>query len=88
MHDPEDEIILQDLASAIESRGFKIGKAMYRALSGSRKPTMDERRVLHWPVLLLYAEVMSSDLIENFSEDDIFSDHLDMISFIFYRAST
>jgi hypothetical protein len=36
--------------------------------------------VLHWPVLLLYPEVMSSDFIEDFPETDLFSQHLDVIS--------
>jgi hypothetical protein len=36
--------------------------------------------VLHWPVLLLYPEVMSSDFIKDFPETDVFSQHLDVIS--------
>lgn len=72
---------LQDLVSAIEDRGLKIGKAMFQELTGLRKPTFDNNNILHWPVLLLYAEVMSSDFIEDFCETDMFSAHLDMISF-------
>lgn len=72
---------LQDLVSAIEDRGLKIGKAMFQELTGLRKPTLDNNNILHWPVLLLYAEVMSSDFIEDFCETDMFSAHLDMISF-------
>lgn len=75
--------IVQDLAAAIESRNMKLGKAMFQELTGLRKPIIDENSVLHWPVLLLYAEVMSSDFIEDFSETDAFSDHLDLISFSF-----
>jgi hypothetical protein len=73
---------LQDLVSAIEDRGLKIGKAMFRELTGLRKPALDKNNILHWPVLLLYAEVMSSDFIEDFCETDMFSAHLDMISFL------
>lgn len=73
--------IMQELVSAIENRGLKIGKAMYRELTGLRKPVLDKNNILHWPVLLLYAEVMSSDFIEDFCEADMVSVHLDMISF-------
>ncbi|XP_074279052.1 uncharacterized protein LOC141604183 [Silene latifolia] len=67
------------LLSAIDSRGVKVGKAMYRELTGIKKPYLDKNNILHWPVLLLYAEVMSSDLIEDFCETDMFSSHLDMM---------
>ncbi|XP_061368592.1 uncharacterized protein LOC133311553 isoform X2 [Gastrolobium bilobum] len=69
----------KELVSAIEHRGLKIGKAMYRELAGLRKPVLDKSNILHWPVLLLYAEVMSSDFIEDFCETDMFSVHLDMM---------
>lgn len=71
---------VQDLLSAIEDRGLKIGRAMFQELIGLRKPVLDKNKILHWPVLLLYAEVMSSDFIEDFCETDMFSAHLDMIS--------
>ncbi|XP_062079501.1 uncharacterized protein LOC133783938 [Humulus lupulus] len=69
----------KDLLSAIESRGYKIGKAMFRELIGPRKPVLDKNKIVHWPVLLLYAEVMSSDFIEDFCETDMFAVHLDMM---------
>ncbi|KAM3731212.1 hypothetical protein ACB098_12G145600 [Castanea mollissima] len=69
----------KDLVSTIEDRGLKIGKAMFQELTGLRKPTLDNNNILHWPVLLLYAEVMSSDFIEDFCETDMFSAHLDMM---------
>ncbi|XVF72112.1 hypothetical protein PTKIN_Ptkin12aG0094500 [Pterospermum kingtungense] len=47
------------LVSAIKDRRLKIGKALYRELTGLRKPVLDRNGILHWPVLLLYAEVMS-----------------------------
>lgn len=71
---------MQHLVSAIENRGLKIGKAVFQELTGLRKPILDTNNILHWPVLLLYAEVMSSDFIEDFCETDIFSAHLDMVS--------
>uniref|UniRef100_A0A1S3BHV4 Cns1/TTC4 wheel domain-containing protein n=1 Tax=Cucumis melo TaxID=3656 RepID=A0A1S3BHV4_CUCME len=69
----------EKLVSAIVHRGFKIGKAAYQELTGLRKPVLDKNNILHWPVLLLYAEVMSSDFIEDFCEVDMFSAHLDMM---------
>ncbi|XP_023644462.1 tetratricopeptide repeat protein 4 homolog [Capsella rubella] len=65
--------------SAIESRGVKIGKAMYRELTGLKKPMLDKNNILHWPVLLLYAEAMTSDFVEDFCETDMFATHLDMM---------
>ncbi|KAL9318230.1 hypothetical protein ACSQ67_014747 [Phaseolus vulgaris] len=47
----------KELVSAIEYRGLKIGKAMYRELTGLRKPVLDKSNILHWPVVLLYAEL-------------------------------
>ncbi|KAK9726456.1 hypothetical protein RND81_05G216500 [Saponaria officinalis] len=72
-------IAAKELLSAIDDRGVKVGKAMYRELTGLKKPFLDKNKILHWPVLLLYAEVMSSDLIEDFCETDMFSSHLDVM---------
>ncbi|XP_057964073.1 uncharacterized protein LOC131155152 [Malania oleifera] len=69
----------KDLVSAIENRGLKIGKAMFQELTGLKKPVLDKNNILHWPVLLLYAEVMSSDFIGDFCETDMFSVHLHMM---------
>lgn len=65
--------------SAFENRGVKIGKAMYRELTGLKKPVLDQNNILHWPVLLLYAEAMTSDFVEDFCETDMFATHLDMM---------
>lgn len=72
---------MQSILSAIEDRGLKIGKAMFRELTGLRKPVLDKNNILHWPVVLVYPEVMSSDFIEGFCETDMFATHLDIISF-------
>ncbi|CAK9212401.1 unnamed protein product [Sphagnum troendelagicum] len=69
------------LASVLESRKSKVGRATYKQLTGARKPWLDKSQMLHWPVLLLYGEVMASDFIEDFCETDMFSTHLDLISF-------
>lgn len=71
---------MQDIISALEDRRVKLGKAMYQELTGIKKPVLDNNKILHWPVVLLYAEVMSSDIIEDFCETDMFFEHLDMIS--------
>ncbi|KAL0415617.1 UNVERIFIED_CONTAM: Tetratricopeptide repeat protein 4 [Sesamum latifolium] len=65
----------KDLVSAFEDRRIKLGKAMYQELTGIKKPMLDKNKILHWPVLLLYAEVMSSDIIEDFCETDIVVRH-------------
>ncbi|PKA59416.1 Serine/threonine-protein phosphatase 5 [Apostasia shenzhenica] len=67
----------KELISAFSTRGLKFGKPMYQDLIGVRKPILDKSGVLHWPVLLLYAEVMSSDFVEEFYETDMLSAHLD-----------
>uniref|UniRef100_A0A0D9VZ20 Uncharacterized protein n=1 Tax=Leersia perrieri TaxID=77586 RepID=A0A0D9VZ20_9ORYZ len=67
----------KDLVAAIEKRGLTLGKAAFQELTGVKKPKLDEKGVLHWPVLLLYPEVMSSDFIEDFPETDNFVPHLD-----------
>ncbi|GMP90529.1 hypothetical protein CsSME_00041614 [Camellia sinensis var. sinensis] len=67
------------IVSAIEDRNLKIGKASFQELTGSKKPILDKDNILHWPVLILYAEIMTSDIIEDFCETDMFSEHLDMM---------
>ncbi|KAJ6403658.1 hypothetical protein OIU84_011960 [Salix udensis] len=47
----------KDLLSAIEDRGLKMGKPMFGELVGLRKPVLDKNKILHWPALLLYAEM-------------------------------
>ncbi|CAN6286816.1 unnamed protein product [Urochloa humidicola] len=69
----------KDLAAVMEKRGVKLGEAAYQELTGVKKPKLDEQGVLHWPVLLLYPEVMSSDLVEDFQETDTFLPHLDVM---------
>ncbi|KAG2535194.1 tetratricopeptide repeat protein 4 homolog [Panicum virgatum] len=69
----------KELAAAMEKRGVKLGKAAYQELTGVKKPKLDEQGTLHWPVLLLYPEVMSSDFIEDFPETDTLLPHLDVM---------
>ncbi|EPS72897.1 hypothetical protein M569_01860, partial [Genlisea aurea] len=69
----------EELVSALGDRKIKMGKPMYQELTGTKKPVLDNNSIIHWPVLLLYPEVMSSDFIEDFCEADMFSLHLDMM---------
>ncbi|XP_047971802.1 tetratricopeptide repeat protein 4 homolog [Salvia hispanica] len=71
--------VAKDIISALEDRQIKLGKAMYQELTGIKKPVLDNNKILHWPVVLLYAEFMSSDIIEDFCETDMFFEHLDMM---------
>lgn len=73
--------ILQKLATLLEGRDIKIGRAMYNHLTEGRKPWVDKSMMMHFPVLFLHAEVMVSDFIEDFFEMDTFGGHLDIISF-------
>ncbi|KAJ3673242.1 hypothetical protein LUZ60_006616 [Juncus effusus] len=75
----------KDLLTVIQKRQLRFGKPVYQELTGVRKPSLDKKSgLLHWPVLLLYAESMSSDFIEDFAETDSFSSHLDIISLFIY----
>lgn len=81
-HEAEVSKVVSDakgLISAFEDRKLKIGKATYRELTGLKRPMLDKNNILHWPVVILYPEVMSSDFIQDFCEADTFSAHLDMM---------
>lgn len=67
------------LSSIITDRCARVGKAAYKEHTAGRKPWVDNNKLLHWPVLLLYPESMTSDFIEDFCELDSFSYHLDII---------
>lgn len=67
------------LSSIIADRGVTVGKAAFKEHTAGRMPFLDENKLLHWPVLLLYPESMASDFIEDFCEFDYFSSHLDVI---------
>eukprot|EP00889_Picochlorum_renovo_P001173 jgi/Picre1/28203/NNA_003609.t1 len=66
-----------EMASVLESRGWKIGRPQFGI--GSRKPRIEDGEV-RWPVLFFYPEGgMQSDAIEDFGEHDTFKDHLDVM---------
>ncbi|XP_075517133.1 uncharacterized protein LOC142551659 [Primulina tabacum] len=69
----------ESLVSSLEDRQLKMGRAIYQELTGIKKPMLDKSSLLHWPVILLYPDVMSSDIVEDFCETDRFSVHLDMM---------
>jgi hypothetical protein len=56
---------------------------MYRELTGLKKPVLDKSNILHWPLFFFCMQRLSpvSDFIQDFCEIDMFSVHLDMISF-------
>ncbi|CAI5487401.1 unnamed protein product [Closterium sp. Naga37s-1] len=64
------------LAACITQRGVRMGRAAYKALSGARKPWVDETGTVHWPVVVVYPEVMGSDLIEDACETDTLGAHV------------
>ncbi|CAM6106306.1 unnamed protein product [Calypogeia fissa] len=67
------------LLSTISKRNLQIGKALYKERTGPQIPFVDRSGILHWPVLLLYGEVMVSDLIEDFPETDMFRSHIEVM---------
>lgn len=66
------------LAQAILKRGWKVGRPQFRL--GEQKPYLDEKGLVHWPVLFFYPEAaMRQDIVQDFCEADSFRDHLDMM---------
>ncbi|KZV21759.1 tetratricopeptide repeat protein 4 [Dorcoceras hygrometricum] len=63
-------VTAENLVSSFEDRRLKMGRAIYQELTGIKKPMLDKSNMLHWPVVLLYPEVMSSDIIEDVCETD------------------
>ena len=47
--------------------------------AGGRKPYLDEDLAVHWPVLFMYPESMQMDAIEDVTESDSLSAHLDVM---------
>lgn len=68
----------EKLATLLEGRNIKVGRATYNQLTEGRKPSVDKSGMMHWPVLFLHPEVMVSDFIEDFFEMDTFGGHLDI----------
>jgi len=66
------------LEDALDKRGITIGSTNFDFLqySGGKTVTLDEKGVLHWPVLFFYPLVMESDVIQEFNEHDTLKDHL------------
>jgi hypothetical protein len=48
---------------------------------GTRRPRLDAEGdgALHWPVLLLFPETGQQDVIEDWHEEDLVADHLDVV---------
>ncbi|GBG63184.1 hypothetical protein CBR_g36953 [Chara braunii] len=67
------------IVNALSKRKVKIGPEAFREWTGGKRPWLDSDEILHFPVVLLYGEVMTADLIEDFSETDRFSAHLNQM---------
>lgn len=44
------------------------------------RPHLDQDRLLHWPVVIIYPENMQQDAIEDFCETQTVAAHLDVVS--------
>jgi len=64
------------LAMAVTSRGWRLGRPQF-SVGANFRPTLDEDGMIHWPVVLMYPEVMTNDSIEDFHESVPISAHLD-----------
>ena len=76
----------QQLARTISLAGYRMTQAQFKA--GHRKPYIDAEGALHWPVLLVYAENMQQDVIEDFDVTADFAAHLDEVCCGFHVMST
>ncbi|XP_045111534.1 tetratricopeptide repeat protein 4-like [Portunus trituberculatus] len=83
----------QSVVNVIKNRGIKLGTSHLKGSSSitledleTHHPAAHGSRVhlnscaeLVWPVMLLYPEYQESDFIQEFTESDFFSDHLEVI---------
>jgi len=73
----EDLKIKRALQQAIQKRGISIGPNLFEVQNKSTsKVHLDDKDQLHWPVMFVYEEYAQVDYIEDFMEDNTFSDHL------------
>ncbi|RYE82527.1 MAG: hypothetical protein EOO65_05370, partial [Methanosarcinales archaeon] len=57
------------LRAAVRARHMQVGPSLYRGMRRTdAMPHVDERDVIHWPVLLLYPEYNQSDFMEEVVE--------------------
>ncbi|RVE73534.1 hypothetical protein OJAV_G00032330 [Oryzias javanicus] len=72
------------LLAAIQNRSIKLLQPMKPHQKVPKEVTgaqvfLDEKGLLHWPVLFLYPEHQQSDFISAFCETDCFRDHLNVM---------
>eukprot|EP00271_Cylindrocystis_brebissonii_P013158 TRINITY_DN32769_c0_g1_i1.p1 TRINITY_DN32769_c0_g1~~TRINITY_DN32769_c0_g1_i1.p1 ORF type:complete len:371 (-),score=93.90 TRINITY_DN32769_c0_g1_i1:35-1147(-) len=68
------------VAQAIAERRIQMGRGAFKEVVGRRKPRLDpETGALRWPLVFVYGEGMSSDVAEDFSEEDKFADQLELM---------
>ncbi|KAI8468871.1 MAG: hypothetical protein J3K34DRAFT_454284 [Monoraphidium minutum] len=65
------------LAAALGARGYQLTRPQVSV--GSRRPYADEDGAVHWPVLLMYPETMQQDVVEDWCDEDVVADHLDVM---------
>eukprot|EP00958_Prasinococcus_capsulatus_P028240 scaffold6454_cov229-Prasinococcus_capsulatus_cf.AAC.3 len=75
--DSEREQWADCIVSAISHRKLRVGSGHWRVEEAP--PFVDEQGALHWPVNMVYGEVMSVDVIQDFNENHTFGAHLDQM---------
>uniref|UniRef100_A0A383V5T9 Cns1/TTC4 wheel domain-containing protein n=1 Tax=Tetradesmus obliquus TaxID=3088 RepID=A0A383V5T9_TETOB len=65
------------LAAAIVLKGYRL--TLPEVHVGSKQPYVDKQGALHWPVMLLYPETGQQDVIEDWHEEDLVAEHLDVM---------
>lgn len=69
------------LDAAIEKRGLKMGAEQFRDITVhyQGQPRVDEKGILHWPVVFLYPSKEQSDFVQDCSEQTKVSDILKLM---------
>jgi hypothetical protein len=68
------------LAATLVLKGYKL--TLPEVHVGDKKPYVDQEGCMHWPVMLVYPETGQQDVIQDWHEDDLVEDHLDVVSVI------
>lgn len=66
------------LAAALVLKGYRL--TVPEVHVGAKRPYVDSQGAMHWPVLLMYPETGQQDVIEDWHEEDLVADHLDVVS--------
>jgi hypothetical protein len=66
------------LAAALVLKGYRL--SLPEVHVGTKKPYVDKDGCMHWPVMLVFPETGQQDVIEDWHEEDLVADHLDVVS--------